>query len=164
MAGDPSEFALFDWQDFQYQDSPVQNGSHKLHRLVFSGGIAFSPLASAVQTENISMLWAVYLADTEDTDTQLWGTTGNVFSTHQVLKFNTRTWYNTEIEASNKTDNVAMNIPIRFDLKFKRPLRWLPDHQIILNIQFLEDITATMGSATLTGLTRCVCQPAGMGR
>lgn len=166
LDGSLERLALTKWVDFDDPDTVALNQPLRVHRVQFQGGLLIAPSASAPVAGTVAFMWAVWNEDTDETDSELWGTSDNLMAQKQILK-----WGVAIRQRSAATAGVTLDvfhpgtvIPIRFDLRFRKPQRVMPDSQLVLGIQALSNVSEQLDSIRLTGVVRVVAQRQGTGR
>lgn len=135
--------------------SLVTNAHAKIHRVQAKGTMQLIPLVAATQYDVFSSLLALVVADADDTQTELWGSSGNVF-VHQRILWWTMFSY-TLLETATQT--VAYVQPglqrtFSFDVKSRRGIDLPVDHKLFLVHQFNQDVTTVVSAAYLSMLHR----------
>lgn len=161
----PTEVSLAAYSDYEYASTAIQTAPHRLHRVQFKGGVVCAAQSTTYTQNQAAWIWAVYFNDLDDPDVQLWGATQNVFVSKQVFKWDCAPMHLREIPAAQASEeNPRTFIPVKFDIKFRKPVRLVPDTELVWNFQWNQSVASVLTSAALVGIVRLVFQPAGMGR
>lgn len=156
-------FDLADYADLEVAPAALQ-GTARIHHITFKGGLAISWQQAATTYVPNSLKMGLYVAEGDDADTDLWLGAANAWS-HRMLWWDCRVMTLLESTSiSSSRSPVTPGIPVRFDLKWRRPLILRPDEHLYLAFQFYNDATSVLSTCDLYGHLRESVQLANVGR
>lgn len=160
-----NRFELASWDDYDDPDTVPLNEPLRLHRVQFKSAVILEPVAAAGNPSPLTLAYALWQEDKDETDAEMWGTTDNLLSQKQILH-----WGLVHTFASGNT--IAASLPfdrqgvmqINFDLRMRKPIRVPPDGRLVLGTQWAQDPSSSVDGALLNGMVRVVAQRQGVGR
>jgi len=162
----PASLLMLGYDDFQSGaglTAGINAGPHLVYRMMFRGGIRVNMQSATATTIWTSHAWCIFDDDADDqVDVNIFSASSNVFANHQIFRWSARPMVFSEIPVAQLggADSLVRNIPINFDIKFKRPHKLHVDHAIYMVSEFSDDLTTVANSASLEGIFRCVVKPA----
>jgi len=166
-AGTTTKFTLIEHADVEPTGSILATGGLRIHRVQLKGFIELEPITDAEEAGHTDWIWALWQQDADETDEELFGTTGNIFPQKHIIKWDWMNWRTSALAESNNNDTFFSHSAahkVAFDLKFRRPLVLPVDGQLILGVQCQLDNSATIANAQFKALSRIIVQLPGTGR
>lgn len=166
-----SRIILVEHSDFDPSGTTLVAQSLRIHRAQVDFHIGLEA-GSALGASFIGWQWALWVEDSDEPDAQLWNVSGNLFPQKQILLQRSGLLEFIAVgqegvgQVTSERFNKSSVIPIRFDLRFRKPLHVGVDQQLTLGFQFADDynLAGTLGDGVLFGLQRLVVQLPGSGR
>lgn len=153
--------------DFEPAGTTLVTQPLRIHRIQFNGAIACVPVDNINTYKAMGWQWALFVEDKDETDAQLWNSTDNLFPQRQVIRHQIGTKVLAQSQAMLPSFGTFLEnaqIPIRFDVKMRKPLRVPFDSALYLMFQWADDYSNFLSEADLFGLSRIVMQLPGSGR
>jgi len=164
--GDTTTFALIDYTDYDSLWDVASAGLVKVHRLQCRGGVTWLPEGTTLARQFVAFNWGVTAIDDDDNEDEVFPDTNSSFyPDHTVLAHGLVTGLNDEIPGAQLAQNFRpAQVPINFDLRFRRPIVLRPRGYIRLSTGFSTDVSGTINSASLYLIVRACVQAPGVGR
>jgi len=161
---------LMDHTDFEPTGQIPMSSALRIHRVQLKGTFDAIPFTNTTNQATHDWLWALYIEDQDESDTELWGTSGNLMAQKRVLKwdyFNFRFLSSGETEGNFPQDSILSHNGahrIQFDLKFRKPLAIMREDRLIMAFQAQLDLTDDLVAASFNSFIRISAQLPGSGR
>lgn len=159
---------LIDHTDFEPSGASglVLAGVAKIHRLQFKSFVQLLPETDADAFSSIEWLWALWQEDIDESDVELWGDPGNLIAQKRIIKWDMVSLTGFSTTGVNNEPFFSHNgqIPIKFDIRFRRPLTLMRDDRLVFALQARSDFSSLISNAVITAFVRISAQPPGTGR
>lgn len=138
---------------------PTTTHTRKYGHLMRSIGrfhMGWTPRTTTFESLSTTINWAVFIQDAEDTDSDLFISTGAnaILQTSRVIAFGSMFVRFQEIASAVKTNEVIRGETIEWDVKSRA--RMSPDDRLVLGIQFNNSIDGVSTTSVAGGLHRAL--------
>lgn len=116
----------------------------------------WSPRTTTFESASMTLNWAVFIQDAEDTDSDLFISTGatSILQTSRVIAFGSMFVRLQEIASAVKTNEVIRGESIEWDVKARA--RMSPDDRLVLGIQMNNSVDAVSTVSVAGGIHRAL--------
>lgn len=155
---DSAAMVLADGTDATAHGSGL-NDPFVIKRVIFNGGIVFTPLTSAFQRVQYHLSAALYIIDADDTDTSLTTTLiASILNGGSDRVLWTYSWAGLVVEgvSANALPEVYHGVPVNIDWKGTAGIR--RESELHLAFQLQTDATSALSSVVVSGQSRVLCQ------
>lgn len=153
--------------DFEPAGTTTVAGALRIHRVQFKGVLNFTVDAASEQFADANWLWAMWVEDSDETDSELFGTAGgNLFPQKHFIKWD---FLHARLNGDNGELNETLvtkanSWPIKMDLKMRKPITIPFDSHLVIGLQCNTDLSAILSTARVVAVSRLVVQLPGTGR